>query len=221
MDPRMDWRVSKKRKRETSDKANDDDEEQSGFPLLPMMLPKLHNTTVYSQNNKVYFNDDVTYETCFQLNRELRIVAERMKLLAVMQGVDPTPIYLHITTNGGAIHAAFTVIDCMQQLGVPVYTVVDGFVASAGTLISICGDKRFMLPNAYMLIHELRSEVWGKMTDIEEEIKNLKKIMTHLLSIYTKHTRLTATQLDKILKKDAIWDAEECLSKGLIDEVKK
>jgi ATP-dependent protease ClpP protease subunit len=108
----------------------------------------------------------------------------------------------------------------MKQLGVPIYTVVDGFVASAGTLISICGDKRFMLPNAYMLIHELRSEFWGKMTDIEEEIKNLKKTMEHVTSLYTKHTKLSSTQLDKILKKDAIWNVDECLSKGLIDEVK-
>jgi ATP-dependent protease ClpP protease subunit len=211
---------SKKRKRDDSMDKLDDDEEQ-GVPFsLPMMFPKMQSTTVYSHNNKVYFNDDITYDSCFQLNKELRSVAERMKIISILHSHEPMPVYLHITTHGGQIHAAFSVIDCMKQLGVPIYTVVDGFVASAGTLISICGDKRFMLPNAYMLIHELRSEFWGKMTDIEEEIKNLKKTMEHVTSLYTKHTKLSSTQLDKILKKDAIWNVDECLSKGLIDEVK-
>jgi len=38
--------------------------------------------------------------------------------------------------------------------------------------------------------------------------------------LYTKNTKLSSTQLEKILKKDAIWNVDECLSKGLIDEVK-
>lgn len=200
--------------------GGDEEDEDCGSPnILPMLFPKSQSASVYSHNNKVYFNDDITDATCFQLNKELRVVAERMKIIAMLHSHDPMPIYLHLTTNGGQIHAAFSVIDCMLNLGVPVYTVVDGFVASAGTLISICGTRRFMLPNAYMLIHELRSEFWGKMTDIEEEIKNLKKTMEHVAGLYTKHTRLTMTQLEKILKRDAIWNAEECKQKGLVDEI--
>ena len=209
----------KKRKVEEVVEAGMDDDEDQGSPI-PFMLPKIQNHSVYSHNNKVYFNDDITYDTCFQLNKELRVVAERMKIVSLLHGVEPSPIILHITTHGGQIYAAFSVIDCMAQLGVPVHTVVDGFVASAGTLISICGTKRYMLPNAYMLIHELRSEFWGKMTDIEEEMKNLKKSMEHITRLYTTNTKLKTNQLDKILKKDAIWSASECLAKGLVDEIK-
>ena len=213
-------KIQKKGRRSKKSKAADSDDEELQLPsLLPMMLPKMSSTSVYSHNHKVYFNDDITDASCFQLNRELRQVAERMKVISVLHGHDPTPIYLHLTTNGGQIHAAFSVIDCIRQLGVPVYTVVDGFVASAGTLISMCGTKRFMNPNAYMLIHELRSEFWGKMTDIEEEIQNLKKTMDHVMGLYVEHTKLTRTQLEKILKRDAIWNAEECLRKGLVDEI--
>jgi ATP-dependent protease ClpP protease subunit len=199
------------------------DEEESdgggGFPLLPMMLPKMSAPSIYSHNHKVFFNDDINDQSCFLLNKELRSVAERMKIISVMHDHAPTPILLYLTTNGGQIYSAFSVIDCIQNLGVPVHTVVDGFVASAGTLISICGAKRYILPNAYMLIHELRSEFWGKMTDIEEEIQNLKKTMDHVMGIYTNHTKLKPNQLEKILKKDAIWNADECLTKGLVDGI--
>lgn len=223
MESSLHWcskKIAKKKNKRKPTVVCEDEEEDTGSPsILPMLFPKSQQATIYSHNNKVFFNDDITDASCFQLNKELRVVAERMKVIALLHSHDPMPIYLHLTTNGGQIHAALSVIDCMQSLGVPVYTVVDGFVASAGTLISICGARRFMLPNAYMLIHELRSHFWGKMTDIEEEIKNLQKIMAHVAGLYTKHSRLTMTQLEKILKRDAIWSAEECKQKGLVDEI--
>lgn len=70
-----------------------------------------------------------------------------------------------------------------------------------------------------MLIHELRSGVWGKMSSIEEEVENLKKVMDHIHQFYLKHTTLTKKQLEKILTKDVIWNAEECIAKGVADEL--
>jgi ATP-dependent protease ClpP protease subunit len=107
----------------------------------------------------------------------------------------------------------------MKQLHMPVYTVIDGFVASAGTLISTAGERRFVSKNAYMLIHELRSQFWGKMSEIEEEFSNLQKIMAHIIKHYTEHTKISRKQLDKILVKDSIWNATECIDHGIVDEV--
>jgi len=78
---------------------------------------------------------------------------------------------------------------------VHVYTVIDGFVASAGTLIALAGEKR------YMLIHELHSGMWGKMTEINDEYCNLKRLMKHIIKIYVNNTNLTKSNLTEILKK--------------------
>lgn len=220
----MNWMKEKgKRKREklTPPPAckGDDSDDDGGTPFV---FPKLGaSSSVYSSMNNVYFTDDISTESAFALNKELRAVKTRLSLYATAHGVPPntTPIYLHLMTNGGSIHAAFSVVDCIKSLGIPVYTVVDGFVASAGTLISIAGAKRFIMPNAYMLIHELRSGVWGKMSNIEEEVLNLKKIMEHITEFYQQHTKLTKKALEKLLTKDLIWNAEECMAKGIIDEV--
>jgi len=213
---------TKKRKLEQmKDKPVMDDEDDGGN-ILPLILPKLgfgSNSSVYSQQNHVYFNDDITNETAFALNKELRQVEAKLKVLALTQGLQPGPIYLHLTTDGGSIHAAFTIVDCIQSLSVPVYSVVDGFVASAGTLVSLAAEKRYIRPNAYMLIHELRSGVWGKMSSIEEEVENLKKVMEHLQRYYTDRTKITKKQLEKLLSKDVIWNAEECIKKGVADEI--
>lgn len=199
--------------------AADDDDDDSGADIMPSIVLGKGGATIYSHYNRVYFNDEINDDTAFALMKELRETEIRVKSSSIAIGCEPPPIVLHITSNGGAIHAAFSVVDCIAQLSSPVHTVADGFVASAATLITLAGEKRFVTENAYMLIHELRSGVWGKMTSIDEEFANLKKIMDHIMSFYTKRTTLTKKSLEKILTKDIIWNAQECIEKGLVDEI--
>ena len=78
-----------------------------------------------------------------------------------------------------------------------------------------------MCENAYMLIHELRGGIWGKMSEMDEEYTNSKKIMEHIKRIYADNTKIKKKELDGILKKDLIWDVKECIEKGLIQEIYK
>jgi ATP-dependent protease ClpP protease subunit len=201
----------------------DDDEDGGGNIIqIPLSLPNIKapaSTTIYSQMNHVYFNDDITTETAFALNRELRNAELQARFLGVMTGQDPLPVVLHITTNGGCIHSAFTVVDTIKSLRTAVHTVVEGFVASAGTIISLAGETRFIAQNAYMLIHELRSGVWGKMSSLEEEYDNLRKIAAHIMDYYVDNTLLKKKDLKVILKKDVIWNADESIANGLVDQV--
>jgi ATP-dependent protease ClpP protease subunit len=200
-----------------TDVTADDDDDDAG--ALSFAFPKLPTSNVYSASNHIYFNDDITTESVFALNRELHAVKMRNTILKVTHGLPVVPIYLHITTNGGCIHSAFSVVDTIKTLGIPVYTVVEGTVSSAGTLISLAGEKKYIMPNAYMLLHELRSGVWGKMSNIEEEIQNLRKMMDHLYEYYEVNTKLTRRALEKLLTKDVIWDVQECLAKGIVDDI--
>ncbi len=72
-----------------------------------------------------------------------------------------------------------------------------------------------------MLIHELRSGVWGKYTYMVENMENSKQVMEHIKSYYLKRTKISKEELDEQLKKDIIWDAQVCLEKGLVDEIIK
>jgi ATP-dependent protease ClpP protease subunit len=182
----------------------------------------LNNTNdsdyIYTKYNHIYFNNNITKDTAFELTKVLRNVENLINITSITNKTKKVPIYLHITTDGGLIYSALSIIDCIKLLSVDVYTIVDGFVASAGTLIVLAGKKRFMCENAYMLIHELRGGIWGKMTEIEEEYINLKKIMKHLINIYIENTNLTKSELKEILKKDLIWNINECITNGLIHE---
>jgi ATP-dependent Clp endopeptidase proteolytic subunit ClpP len=209
------WLARKNNKRKREKELEEEEQQQIDFPFS---FGKASASHVHTFNNRIYFNDNITSESVSLLNKELRHMEEKMILIGTTFKIEPPPIYLYLTTDGGEIYSAMSVIDCITSSKVPVYTVVDGFVASAGTLISIAGKKRFILPNAYMLIHELRSGVWGKMSDITEEYVNLKKLMDHLMELYVSKTKISKKQLEKLLTKDSIWNAEECLKRGLVDE---
>lgn len=214
--------VSNKRQRVANDDSDEGSESSDNTSIkLPFLFQKSSNSYLTTNFNHIYFNNDITNDSAFELNKELRSVDTKIKTLSVSLGVEKQPIYLHLTTDGGLIYSAFSVIDCIKSLSVPVYTVIDGFVASAGTLISLVGEKRFMCENAYLLIHELRGGVWGKMSEVDEEHMNLKKIMEHLKKIYLDNTKIKKKDLDGILKKDLIWDVNECIEKGLVDEIYK
>lgn len=208
--------ISKKRK---IDEKNEEYDEESN--PLKSLFSNQTSDSLYTQNNHIYFNDDITDESAIVLNKKLRTLELKLKKTAIELNIIPEPIILHITTNGGSIYAAFTIIDCISQLSIQVDTVVDGFVASAGTLISLAGENRYISENAYMLIHQLRSGVWGKMSEIEDEYTNMKKIMTHIINYYNTKTKLTKKVLEKLLTKDIIWNAEECIKNGLVSAVYK
>jgi len=175
------------------------------------------DTQINRDNNHVYFYSEIDRNTIFKLLGLIREAEEYCVVNSYKLRID-IPIYLHINSNGGTISDAFAAIDTILSCRVPVYSIIEGATASAGTLISVVCKKRYICRNAYMLIHELRSEVWGKMSEIEEEYKNLKRTMRHIIKIYTAHSNLSKSELKKMLKGDLWMSADTCLEYRLVDE---
>lgn len=132
--------------------------------------------------------------------------------------IDEIPIYLHINSFGGSVFDAMTAIDAIQSCKVPVYTIIEGSTASAGTLISIVGVKRFMRPNAHMLIHQLSSGFWGKMSELTDEFENNTLLMNKIKNLYKDYASIPRKDLAEILKHDLWWDFDKCKKYGLVDE---
>jgi ATP-dependent Clp protease protease subunit len=217
---RLSWAVIPTRSvKKIKEEETNDGSDGEGEIDISKLFRGPSNPACYTIDNNIYFNDDISMETVTVLNKEIRNLQNKLLMVSIKMGIEPPPIKLHLTTYGGSVHAAFSVIGCIKSSRVPVHTVIDGYVASAGTLISICGAKRYMHKHSSMLIHELRSGTWGKMSVIEEEYENLKKMMTKIKDLYLEHTKLKKKDLDAILRKDNDWYADECLKSGLVDEL--
>lgn len=219
-DTQLMFGTTEKAKKAKRTVQNDDEEEEPGIDFTKIFKRGSPEDNSYVVDNNIYFNDDITMETINKLNKQMRALQTKLISMSTNLNIDPPPIRLHITSNGGSVFAAFRAINCMKSLSVEVHTIVDGYAASAATMISVCGDKRYINKYSNMLIHELRSATsWNKMSELEDEVDNMKKIMDQIKDIYVEHTDLTRTELNKLLKRDLDWDVEKCLKAGLVDEI--
>ena len=175
------------------------------------------NEKIHAELNHIYFYSEVDRQSIHTLINLLKNAEEYCCTLARVTSTKRMPIYLHINSEGGCIFSAFNAIDYIQASRVPVHTIIEGAAASAGTLISICGAKRYMRPNAHMLIHQLSSECWGKMAEIEDQYSNLKHLMIRIKAMYKNNTSIPEKELRKLLKKDLWLDSEKCAEYKLID----
>jgi len=194
-----------------------------------MMPPMIINTVQEQQpscgirivENKLYFYGEIESNACLELNRLLVELDNKLQSTKVLLG-DPnwTPvIHLHLNTPGGEIYSAFSTVDTIRNLKSDVHTYADGIVASAGTLMSLVGKKRFAGKYSHMLIHQLSSELYGPLSDMENDLENCKTLMKIMKDFYKKYTKVPMKKLDELLKQDIYLTAEECLAYGIVDEI--
>lgn len=176
--------------------------------------------TVEGEDNIIYFYSSVTQKENFKLNKEISSIGRQMEMVAVKLGMEtPPPLHLRINSYGGSVFAAFGSIDYIMKSKTPVYTYIDGCAASAGTIMSVCGAKRFIGENAYMLVHQLSSGSWGKFNELQDDMKNNENLMKRIKEIYNAKTKIPKAKMDDLLKHDLWWDAKTCLKYGLVDEI--
>lgn len=215
--------LGKKRK-----KPDDDDDSEDNHVTSPT---DGHHHSDFIRTNKtdLYFYTGISKTSICELQKETQKIVDNIVNKAKdaeLFGFEVTypPIKLHIHSPGGVIFSAFSYIDFVTQLKlknpkIVFHTIIEGGSASAATLISVTGDKRFMTEYAYMLIHQLSSGCWGKYNEIKDDMKNNKELMNRIKSIYEKHSNIPKSDLNKILKHDIYWNAEACLDRGLVDEI--
>ena len=170
-------------------------------------------------NNDIYFYGPVTQRSCFELKNKINELDTKSSLMQIQFHIDPPPIHLHIQSNGGSLFHTLYIIDLIKKIDTPVYTYIDGFAASAATLISVVGKKRYITKNSLMLIHQLSGSDSGKYDELEEQLTNMKVLMTIIRNTYLNNTNINPVLLNNLLKKDLWLDARTCLIYGLVDEI--
>ena len=170
--------------------------------------------------NCIFFYSDITEQSALDLNTILYELDIKLKNTLNFLGPDFTPhIKLRINSYGGSVFAGMAILDAIRSLSCDVHTYIDGAAASAATIISVAGKKRFIGKNSMMLIHQLSSGVYGKFSEMEDEMESNRRIMKMIKDVYKQYTKVPMKQIDEILKHDLWFDAAKCLEFGLIDTI--
>ena len=148
------------------------------------------------------------------------IIAQLLFLASRDPGKD---IQFYINSPGGMVTAGLAIYDTMQYVKCPVSTVCVGMAGSMAATLLAAGSKgkRFALPNAEILLHQVMGGISGEAVEVEITAKQIVKIKGKLNKILAKHTGQPLDKVEKDTDRDFYLSAEEAKEYGIIDEVIK
>lgn len=130
-------------------------------------------------------------------------------------------ITIYINSPGGSVTAGMAIIDTMNFIKPHVSTVCIGMAASMGAMILSCGEKgkRFILPNAEVMIHQPLGGTEGQASDIAIHAEHILKTREILYKILAKNTNKSLAQIEKDSDRDYYMSADEALKYGIVDKL--
>ena len=130
-------------------------------------------------------------------------------------------ISIYINSPGGSVYSGLAIYDTMQFIKPDVSTICVGIGMSMGALILAGGapGKRFALPNAKILIHQLIGGFEGQAADIEIHAREVIQVRQRLDEILAQHTGQTVEQVSADTARDYFMTAQEAKEYGIIDDV--
>ncbi len=142
--------------------------------------------------------------------------------LLFLEAEDPDKdITLYINSPGGSVTAGLAIYDTMQYVKPQVATICLGQAASMGAFLLAGGTKgkRFALPNARIMIHQLSGGFQGQATDIEIHAREMLRLKQRLNEILARHTGQPMERIEKDTERDYFMGPAEAKEYGIIDEV--
>ena len=141
--------------------------------------------------------------------------------LLYLDSLDNSDISLYINSPGGSITAGMAIYDTMNLIKSDVSTICVGIAASMAAFILAVGkrEKRFILPNAEVMIHQPLGGVQGQATEIKIAAERILKLKHKLNSILSDATGKSIDVIDNDTERDNFMDSKEALKYGLVDKV--
>ena len=132
-------------------------------------------------------------------------------------------ISLYVNSPGGSVTATLAMLDTMNHIKPDVSMVCVGIAASGAAVLLSAGKKgkRYILPNAEIMIHQPWGGAQGQATDIEITAKHIISTREKLNKILSKNTNQPLKQIEKDVERDFYMNAEESKKYGIVDEVFK
>lgn len=130
-------------------------------------------------------------------------------------------IQIYINSPGGSVTAGLAIYDTMQYIKPQVSTICIGLAASMGAFILAGGarTKRFALPNAKIMIHQVMGGFEGQATDIKIQAEEILRVKEQINKILATHTGQKLEKVEKDTDRDFYMTATEAKKYGIIDKV--
>ncbi|MCA9252751.1 MAG: ATP-dependent Clp protease proteolytic subunit [Phycisphaerales bacterium] len=144
-----------------------------------------------------------------------------MRLLYLQSIKRDQDINLYINSPGGLVDQTLAIYDTMQLVGCKIATYCIGQAASGAAVVLMAGTKgkRFILPNAKIMLHQPYGGITGQAEDIRIQAEEVLRDKKRLNEIISETTGKTVQQVTEDTERDRYLNAKEALEYGVVDEI--
>lgn len=141
--------------------------------------------------------------------------------LLFLDSLSHDEINIYINSPGGSITAGLAIYDTMNFIKSPISTTCIGIAASMASVLLASGDKRYILPNSEVMIHQPLGGVSGQATEIKIVADRIVYLRNKLNKILANKTGQPIKKIEKDTERDYYLNAEESLKYGIVDKILK
>lgn len=141
--------------------------------------------------------------------------------LLYLDSLNHDDISLYINSPGGSVTAGMAIYDTMNFIQSDVSTICIGMAASMAAFLLSSGEKkkRYILPNAEVMIHQPLGGAQGQATEIKIAAEHILKLRDKLNHILADNTGKKIEDIQKDTERDNFMDSKEALRYGLVDKI--
>ena len=170
---------------------------------------------IYSRllQDRIIFLSDEVNDTTASL-----VIAQLLFLDSVDKEKDSA---FYINSPGGSISAGLAIYDTMNMVHADVATFCIGMAASMGAFLLAGGTKgkRFILPNAEVMIHQPLGGTQGQASDIKIQAEHMMKTKEKMNRLLSENTGKDLATIERDTERDNWMSAEEAVAYGLVDQI--
>ena len=140
-----------------------------------------------------------------------------------LDSINHDDINMYINSPGGSVTAGMAIYDTMNFVKSDISTNCLGIAASMAAFLLSSGKKgkRFILPNAEVMIHQPLGGVQGQATEIKIAAERILKMREKLNNILSKNTGQSIEKIEKDTERDNFMNAEEAVEYKIVDKILK
>jgi ATP-dependent protease ClpP protease subunit len=179
---------------------------------------------VYAIGNEIHFTTDINQTSIQEVIKLMTKIIndncdknKRTKEKLVITYIVDSP--------GGIVSSVLKFVDFIGLVKdkynfVEFVSIISGLTASAGTIMAIVADKRYITKHAYAMIHELHGGMIGKRTFVRSKATHMDQLHNDLVDIYMEKIKMDREKLEMLLSNETWFSAQEYLELGFVDEIK-
>ncbi|HEY4331786.1 MAG TPA: ATP-dependent Clp protease proteolytic subunit [Ilumatobacteraceae bacterium] len=188
-----------------------------------MLIPTVIESTnrgerAYDIYSRLLANRIVFLGTAIDDNVANLVIAQLLHLESESPAYD---VAMYINSPGGDMNALFAIHDTMQYIAPDVSTICVGQAASAAAVLLAAGakGKRFVLPNARVLVHQPHGGAQGQSTDMEIAVAEMVEMRRRMVDILVAATGQARDRIITDMDRDFIVRGDSAVQYGLVDHV--